>query len=62
MRFFYLITYIYVGKLILRHNSKNIARISAVIVNCEMCIATYILKISYLYLYIKSIIMVQSVF
>jgi len=29
---------IYIAKIILRHNSKDIARILAIIVNCEMCI------------------------
>jgi len=28
----------YIAKMILHHNSKNIARILAVIVTCEMCI------------------------
>jgi len=28
---------IYIAKIILHHNSKNTARVLAVIVNCEMC-------------------------
>ncbi|CUU49129.1 conserved protein of unknown function [Clostridium beijerinckii] len=41
---------IYIAKIILYHNSKNIVRILAVIVNCEMCIVNcnmYIYKILY---------------
>ncbi len=32
--------YIYVAKIILHYNSKNLAIILTIIVNCEMCIAT----------------------
>ena len=35
---------IYIAKIIIHYNSKNITRVLTLIVNCEMCIATYIDK------------------
>jgi hypothetical protein len=41
----YYLELIYIAKIILHHNSKNIKRILTVIVNCELWIATYVYKL-----------------